>query len=85
MMDYSKASTNCAASKKNDSFIIAPQATMMFYLQDTKYGGSWRVVQNLLRGTYGMLMKLLVMKYQRVWHFLTKMMSVLLLIFSILK
>lgn len=30
---------------KNDPFILAPQATMVFYLQDTKYGGSWSVVQ----------------------------------------
>jgi hypothetical protein len=30
---------------KNDPFILAPQATLVFYLQDTKYGGSWRVVQ----------------------------------------
>jgi hypothetical protein len=30
---------------KNDPFILAPQATMVFYLQDTRYGGSWRVVQ----------------------------------------
>jgi hypothetical protein len=30
---------------KNDSFILAPQATVEFYLQNTKYGGSWRVVQ----------------------------------------
>ncbi|WVZ78323.1 hypothetical protein U9M48_026058 [Paspalum notatum var. saurae] len=30
---------------KNDPFILAPQATMVFYLQDTKFGGNWRVVQ----------------------------------------
>ena len=29
---------------KNDPFILATQSTKVFYLQDTKYGGDWRVV-----------------------------------------
>jgi len=30
---------------KNDPFILATQATKVFYLEDTKHGGNWRVVQ----------------------------------------
>jgi hypothetical protein len=30
---------------KDDPFILATQATKIFYLEDTKYCGSWRVVQ----------------------------------------
>jgi len=30
---------------KDDPFILATQATKVFYLEDTKHGGSWRVVQ----------------------------------------
>jgi len=33
---------------KNDPFILATQSTMVFYLQDTRYGGSWRVVQKFV-------------------------------------
>jgi hypothetical protein len=30
---------------KDDPFILSTQSTKVFYLQDTKHGGSWRVVQ----------------------------------------
>jgi hypothetical protein len=30
---------------KNDPYILTSQATKVFYVPDTKYGGSWRVVQ----------------------------------------
>ncbi|WVZ49373.1 hypothetical protein U9M48_000740, partial [Paspalum notatum var. saurae] len=30
---------------KDDPFILATQATKVFYLEDTKHGGNWRVVQ----------------------------------------
>lgn len=32
---------------KNDPFILACEASEVFYLNDTKFGGSWKVVQNL--------------------------------------
>jgi hypothetical protein len=31
---------------KNDAFILAAQATKLFYLQDIKNVGSWKIVQN---------------------------------------
>jgi len=30
---------------KNDPFILATEASQVFFLEDTKFGSSWRVVQ----------------------------------------
>lgn len=42
---YFKSINTASYWYKGDPFILAAQSTKVFYLQDTKFGGDWRVVQ----------------------------------------
>ena len=45
MMAFFKSINHASLWYKDDPFILATQATKVFYLLDTKYGDNWRVVQ----------------------------------------
>ncbi len=70
---------------KDDPFILATQATKVFYLLDTKYHEKWRVVQNFHIDTCGVWLKMIMRIYPMLWYCPTKTMIVKVCMFNLLK